>query len=196
MIKAWYAEEEKPEDGQQQRTETVKVDAAAFAADAAGTDAEDVAGSTVTALSTAAATTKQSAQLELGASQQLQSSHTLADWQLDEKGSAKAAVAVPPAAAGDAAATAAGKEEDEAAPLLMQSSNDCKQPLPLKAVSGASRAAAGTAAATDGAAAAAAVDGSDVTIRGLLASPAVLVFLWRALIIGLGLGAIGNFLFL
>jgi hypothetical protein len=210
MIKAWYAEEEKCGEQQQQHgngAEAVSPAAEllvpgmqqrAKAADAAGIDAEGVAGGVATAPSTAVATTKQSAQLELGASQLLQSSHSLADWHLDDKASVKAAAAAtPPTAAGQGqiAACAAGQDEDEGAPLLTTKSS--KQPLPMKAAAAGGGAACTAAEGTDGgaAAAAAAADG-DVTIPGLLARPAVLVFMWRALIIGLGLGAIGNFLFL
>lgn len=81
------------------------------------------------------------------------------------------------------AAAADHHQESEDAPLL--SCLAVKQPLsadsPAKAAAVSDEQAAGK---------------SSVTVGSLLLKPAVLVFLWRALIIGLGLGAIGNFLFL
>jgi hypothetical protein len=221
-IKAWYAEEEEEQDvaqqqHQQQQQELQEAAAVAPAAAAAellaggsiaqqpagdaaaaaglaaavagvGTEDEAAAGAAVVVSTAAAAVTKESAKLELGTSQQLQSSYSLLEWQAD-KASAKAA-ATPTAAK----ATVHAAEEDEGAPLLAL--ND-KQPLPVKAAAeGTGAGLAEGCTAVEGAMVSHDAADGDVTIRTLLASPAVLVFMWRALIIGLGLGTIGNFLFL
>jgi hypothetical protein len=199
MIKAWYAQEDEQDGGvlhlqqQQQALEAAAVSPAGAKLGAGVSNTQQLAGEHEAAAAglacadaaaggVSAALTKQSAQLELGTSQQLQSSYSLVDWQPDKE---SANVAASPAAV--AVACHATTDEDEVAPLLNSNVDSAKQPLPLKA------------AVEEAAAATGAVDGvasSDVTIRTLLASPAVLVFMWRALIIGLGLGTIGNFLFL
>lgn len=119
--------------------------------------------------------TKQSAKLELKGSQgdsgQLQASYSLIDWHASAHPAGHCSTVTESAAS----AAAAAQPHDESSPLLGLGS---KQPLSASQA----EAAAGS--------------GEAVTIRSLLASPAVLVFMWRALIIGLGLGCIGNFLFL